>query len=364
MKPKSKIVVAMSGGVDSSVAACLLQEQGFEVVGFFMRMGFHEIDQCDTGGHHTGCCSAADAADARLVAGKLGVNFYALNFEREFDHIIDYFASEYTQGRTPNPCVLCNSQLKFGRLIDYANSIGADFIATGHYVQIGNRGNRKVLRRAVDRKKDQSYYLFGLNSQSLDRSLFPLGELTKDQVREHARRFGLPLSEKPESMEICFVPGRDYSRVVRERSPEAARTGPVVDPTGQVVGEHQGVFNFTIGQRRGLGIAFGVPFYVTGIDATTNTVTVGPREYLMRRGLMADQTNWFIDPPVETFLAKTQIRYQHAAVPAEVTPTDDGGVRVIFEERQSAVTPGQAVVLYDGDDCLGGAWIRRAIGDE
>ncbi len=359
MTSKGKVVVAMSGGVDSSVAACLLHEQGYEVVGFFMRTGVQHDRPEDPPDRHRGCCSATDAADARYVAGKLGINFYALNMQRDFDRIIDYFTEEYKSGRTPNPCVVCNHRLKFGKLVGYAKSIDADLIATGHYARIGRRNGRNVLRRAVDRGKDQSYVLFGLNRAVLNRVIFPLGELTKEQVREQARRFDLPVCDKPDSVEICFVPDRDYAGLIRARDPHAFAPGEVVDSAGKVVGVHQGIAHYTIGQRRGLGIAFGLPIYVTKLDAAANTVTVGPRQALLKRGLVADQVNWLIDPPTEPVRLTAQIRYQHKAAPATVELYEGGQVRVLFDEPQSAITPGQAVVLYDGEVCLGGGWIQR-----
>ncbi len=360
MKSKGKVVVAMSGGVDSSVAACLLHEQGYEVVGFFMRSGVTAQSPQEPDDRHRGCCSASDAADARLVAGKLGVHFYALNFQDEFDGLIDYFAREYKNGRTPNPCVVCNDRLKFGKILDYARSIDADMIATGHYARVARREGRAILRRAIDRHKDQSYVLFGLERTVLQRVMFPLGEMTKDEVRAEGRRWGLANCDKPDSVEICFVPDQDYARVVRERAPQAFATGAVVDQQGEVVGEHQGVANYTVGQRRGLGIAFGLPIYVTHLDAASNTVTVGPREALMHRGLAADQANWLIDPPRAALRVHAQIRYQHRAAPATVTSRNGGDFEVVFDEAQSAITPGQAVALYDGDDCLGGGWIQRS----
>lgn len=351
----------MSGGVDSSVAACLLHEQGYEVTGLFMRTGVHEPDDACVPDRHRGCCSAADAADARSVAGRLGVPFYALNFKDQFDRIIDYFAEEYRQGRTPNPCVMCNESLKFGRLADYGAAAGADFVATGHYARIACAGGTWRLRRGLDPAKDQSYVLFGITREMLPRTLFPIGDMTKADVREHARRFGLPVSEKPDSVDICFVPDRDYARVVRERRPEIFTEGPIVDAEGREVGRHGGYANFTIGQRRGLGVGgMGLPVYVTKIDPGTNTVTVGQRAALARDTLQAARVHWLIDRPTEAVRAAVQIRYAHQAAPAVVEPVGDDGVLVRFEEPQFAVTPGQAAVIYDGDVVMGGGWIEAA----
>ncbi len=370
-----KAVVAMSGGVDSSVAACLLVEQGYDVMGLFMRVGGRAADFSPRGDsttterprglkpaarQHQGCCSANDAADARFVAGMLGIPFYALNFEEEFDGIIDYFADEYARGRTPNPCVVCNDRLKFGKLMDYADAVGAEYVATGHYARISERNGRRTMLRGCDRQKDQSYVLFGLRRSILDRVLFPIGELTKPQVREIAARYELPNRDKPDSVEICFVPDRNYARVVRERRPDGFVDGDVVDESGRVVGRHQGIGKYTVGQRRGLGIAAGKPIYVTGLNVLNNRVTVGDDAALLRGSLVADRANLLVDGLGESFAAQVKIRYLHTAVPAIVHKLDGGKVRVVFDEPQRAVTPGQAVVFYDGDVVLGGAWIEYA----
>jgi tRNA-specific 2-thiouridylase len=378
---REKVVVAMSGGVDSSVAACLLVEQGYDVIGLFMRVGRGPVNDTardgvggvvDSGTRpaartHQGCCSAADAADARFVAGLLGIPFYALNFEEDFDGIIDYFADEYARGRTPNPCVVCNDKLKFGRLMDYADAVGAKYVATGHYARIDRTGEGPRLLRAVDRRKDQSYVLFGLRRGVLDRVLFPLGDLQKSEVRRIAARHGFPNHDKPDSVEICFAPDRDYARVVRDRRPKAFTAGDVVDNSGRVLGRHHGIANYTIGQRRGLGIAAGKPIYVTALDVLNNRVTVGSDQDLACPALLADRVNLLGYDLGESFRADVKIRYLHEAVPATVyaSPLDKGGlrgvcVRVVFDELQRAVTPGQAVVFYDGDFVLGGGWIAQA----
>ena len=383
-----KVVVAMSGGVDSSVAACLLHEQGYEVMGLFMRTGTKvpedtapEPAACSAADAatesdavaasesapqsaqvrpHQGCCSASDASDARFVAGMLGVPFYSLNFERDFDKLIDYFSDEYVRGRTPNPCIVCNDKLKFGKIVEYADAVGAEFIATGHYARLADRDGRRMLLRGVDHGKDQSYVLFGLDRSILDRLIFPIGDLPKSEVRALAKRFDLPNQNKPDSVEICFVPDNDYARVVRERRPEAFTEGDVVDGEGKVLGKHQGVANFTVGQRRGLGIAAGKPIYVTELDVLNNTVVMGEADALMHDALIADGANFFIESPTEPFRAQVKIRYLHPPSPAMVHPLEDGRVRVEFDETQRAITPGQAVVFYDGDVTLGGAWIERA----
>jgi tRNA-specific 2-thiouridylase len=284
----------------------------------------------------------------------LGIPFYPLNFEREFDSLIDYFTAEYARGRTPNPCVVCNDKLKFGRLIAYADAVGADFIATGHYARV----QASRLLRAVDRHKDQSYVLFGIERAILDRLVFPIGELTKPQVRAIAKRYDLPNREKPDSVEICFVPDRDYARVVRERRPEVFAEGDVVNRSGEVLGRHNGLANYTIGQRRGLGIAVGRPVYVTHLDVESNTVTLGDADDLLERELIADRVNYLVDAPTGAFRAEAKIRYLHSAAPAWVYPLPGCAARIAFDQPQRAVTPGQAVVLYDDDVVLGGGWIR------
>lgn len=377
----------MSGGVDSSVAAQLLVEQGYDVVGLFMRVGTQSADapappplpSGDSGGgastgatggllpvlqptatrSHQGCCSAADAADARFVSGMLGIPFYALNFQEDFDGIINYFADEYAKGRTPNPCVVCNDRLKFGRLFEYADAVDAQYVATGHYARVGTHRARPALRRAVDTNKDQTYVLFGLRRELLSRILFPIGHLTKPEVRSVAARMGFPNHDKPDSVEICFAPDRDYARVVRERRPDAFIGGEVVDATGSVIGRHEGLANYTVGQRRGLRIAAGKPIYVTQLDVLNNRVVTGDDQALLCDALIADRANILLDPGVEAFRAEVKIRYLHTAAGATVQRFPPDRVRVIFDEPQRAVTPGQAVVFYEGDTVLGGAWIER-----
>ncbi|MGB0715681.1 MAG: tRNA 2-thiouridine(34) synthase MnmA [Phycisphaerae bacterium] len=359
-----KVVVAMSGGVDSSVTACLLQEQGYEVMGLFMRTGVKQPEPkvtCDPTAEPTrerrGCCSASDAADARFVAGQLGVPFYALNFEKDFDTLIDYFADEYAAGRTPNPCVVCNDHLKFGKILQYADAVGARYIATGHYARTGERDGHRTLMRGVDRKKDQSYVLFGIGRDVLDRVMFPIGELEKPEVREIAGRLDLPNRNKPDSVEICFAPDNDYARVVRERRPDAFSPGKVVDTEGNELGTHDGVGHFTIGQRRGLGIATGKPIYVTELNASSKTVTVGTGPSLLSETLVASRVNYLCAVGEGSFRADVKIRYLHDPAPATVHRISESQVRVEFDDAQRAITPGQAVVFYDGETVLGGGWI-------
>ncbi|MFO0840342.1 MAG: tRNA 2-thiouridine(34) synthase MnmA [Phycisphaerae bacterium] len=382
MSRNGKVIVAMSGGVDSSVAALLLKEQGYDCIGVFLRVGAPPPETatsqpadaataCATGcvtEHGAapprrlrhGCCSASDAADARAVALRLGIPFYALNFEREFDGIIEYFVDEYVRARTPNPCVQCNIDLKFGRLLRYADAAGAEFIATGHYARIVRPGGVERLARGVNRAKDQSYVLFGIPRDQLARCLFPIGEIAdKAQVRRMAANLDLAVHDKPDSQEICFVPGGNYRELLARRRPESLRPGRLVTQDGRVIGEHEGVAAFTIGQRRGLGVALGAPAYVTRLDVLSNTVTLGPREALLSSGLIAGQVIWHADPPPidAEFAVHAQIRHQHAAAPARAQLLADGRLALRFQTPQKAVTPGQAVVLYDSDVIVGGGWI-------
>jgi tRNA-specific 2-thiouridylase len=355
----ARVVLAMSGGVDSSVAAYLLLEQGYDVIGLFMRTGAHGAE--DEGpAHKKGCCSALDAGDARRVADRLDIPFYALDFERDFDRIIDYFADEYLAGRTPNPCVVCNNWLKFGKLWSYGKQLEADYVATGHYAQIVSREGRPELHRGADAGKDQSYVLFGLRRSLLPHLLFPIGGYPKEEVRAIARAARLGVADKPDSVEICFVPDGDHGALIRRRRPELATAGHIVDTAGKVLAEHGGIENFTVGQRKGLGFAAGQRRYVLQIVPAENKVVVGDREELLAPGLRAARVNWLLgEAPAEPLWCLAKIRYRHQAVPATVTALPEGGARVAFAEPQSAVTPGQAVVFYDGTRVLGGGWIEE-----
>jgi len=362
-----KVLVAMSGGVDSSVAAAILKEAGHEVVGCFMRLGspdesLDQTDSCDPSKikiGHQGCCSINDAADARIVAAKLDIPLYVLNFKKDFGRIIDYFVDEYNAGRTPNPCVRCNDWLKFGKLMDYADSIDADYVATGHYARIDQSEDGPRLLRGCDISKDQSYVLFGSKLDRLKRMMLPIGTFQKSQIRDMARQMQLPVFDKPDSQEICFVPDNDYARLVKKRSPDQFSDGDIVDSNNQVVGHHSGHQHFTIGQRRGVGVALGYPIYVTDRDPKANTITIGQSEDLMSSSLTADQTNWLVDPPLSPGRCQVKIRYNSQPVPATVTAHDDQ-LQVTFDQPQSAVTPGQAVVCYDDQQVLGGGWINSA----
>jgi tRNA-specific 2-thiouridylase len=351
----------MSGGVDSSVAALLLKRQGHEVIGLFMRTGVHAHED-ETPSHKKGCCSAVDATDARRVADRLDMPFYALDFERDFARIMDYFTDEYLAGRTPNPCVVCNNWLKFGKLWAYGKQLGADYIATGHYAQIINHDGEPQMHRGADPDKDQSYVLFGLKRELLAKLLFPIGGMRKEEVRALARESGLGVAEKPDSVEICFVPGGDHAEFIRQRRPQLATAGHIVDTSGNVLADHDGYERFTIGQRKGLGFAAGARRYVLEIAPSRNEVVIGEREELLASGLRASRVNWLIDPPQDGPLhCHAKIRYRNVGSPAHVTAAEDGSATVRFTEPQSAVAPGQAVVFYNGDRVLGGGWIEKAL---
>ena len=354
-----RVVLAMSGGVDSSVAAHLLQDQGHEVIGLFMRTGAHGEGQERRA---KTCCSSTDAVDARAVADRLDIPFYALDFERDFVRIMDQFADEYVAGRTPNPCVMCNIWLKFGKLWAYGKQVGADFVATGHYARIAQGfDGRPRIARGLDPVKDQSYVLFGLRRELLPHVLLPVGGFTKAEIRSIARNLDLPVHDKPDSQEICFIPDDDYLSFVRGRRPGVDSSGAIVDEDGTHLGRHEGIEGFTIGQRRGLGIALGEPRYVVQIEPTSRTVTVGRRATLEKAGLEASKFHWQVEPPVGPTACLAQIRARHKAVPAIVEPLDDGRARVMFEQSQSAVTPGQVVAVYQDDWLLGGGWIDRGL---
>jgi tRNA-specific 2-thiouridylase len=362
-----RVVLAMSGGVDSSASAVLLKRQGYDVIGLFMRTGAHdgepEVPASGLPSHKKGCCSAIDAGDARRVADRLDIPFYALDFEREFGQIIDYFADEYVRGRTPNPCVVCNTWLKFGQLWAFARQLGADFIATGHYAQVrrGETGEFE-LHKSADPEKDQSYVLHGIKREVLPHLLFPVGSYTKPQIRAIAREAGLlGVADKPDSVEICFVPGGDHTEVVRKRRPEVAAAGVIAEKDGTVLGTHDGIDRFTVGQRKGLGVAAGRRRFVLEIVPQTNTVVVGDPEDLLAGGLVASRVNWLSDPPDGPRECTAKIRYRHAGATATVTALAGAGAEVRFAQPQSAVTPGQAVAFYAGTHVLGGGWIEKAV---
>jgi tRNA-specific 2-thiouridylase len=354
-----RVVLAMSGGVDSSVAALLLKQQGHEVIGLFMRTGVHEEHAGPA--HKKGCCSSLDAGDARRVADLLDIPFYALDFSGEFGRIMDYFADEYIAGRTPNPCVVCNNWLKFGKLWSYGKQLDADRIATGHYSRIEESQGAHEMHMALDPAKDQSYVLAGLRRSLLSKLLFPVGSFPKEQIRDLARAAGLPVFAKPDSQEICFVPDNDYAGFIAKHRPGLETAGDLVDTNGNVLGPHDGYQHFTIGQRKGLNYAAGERRFVLKILPATRQVVVGTRAECHARSLLADPFNWLIEPPTQPRDCQAKIRYRTTPVPAVVVPLPESqAVRVVFREPQLAITPGQAVVCYESTKVLGGGWIREA----
>jgi tRNA-uridine 2-sulfurtransferase len=355
---KGSVLVAMSGGVDSSVAACLLQDQGYDVVGSHMNLV--HLD-----GVEHGCCGPAARADAAEVARIAGFPFEIADLSDEFEAtVIGDFVAEHEAGRTPNPCARCNGEIKFGAFLRRADELGVEFVATGHYVRtMRDDSGAWHLRRSADPAKDQTYMLHMLGQRQLARSLFPIGEHPKAETRALAERFGLPVASKPDSQELCFAPSGDAGGFVRSIAPHLGRTGDVVDADGRHLGTHDGASRFTVGQRRGVGVALGVPTYVIDVDVAANRVVIGPQELLTRRGLNADRVSWVSgEPPAAgVFEAEVQIRYRGEAVPAAVDPSPDGGICVEFLSPQRAIAPGQSVVIYRGDELLGGGRIASAI---
>lgn len=350
-----KIVVAMSGGVDSSVAAALLAEEGHEVIGLSMQLYDQRGDQ-----PFGSCCSLDDLHDARRVAGALGFPHYIMNFERQFQaSVVSNFVAEYAAGRTPLPCAHCNSDLKFATLLERARGLGAAQVATGHYARVEQRADgRWLLKRSADPAKDQSYFLFSLTQEQLASARFPVGALTKPEVREQARRLGLTVADKPDSQEICFVPDGDYASFVAKQRPSVTQTGPVVDEQGHTLARHDGIHRFTVGQRKGLGVSGTSPLYVLKIEAESRTVTVGPRAALDRSNLSASGVNWVaIDAPSSWTPMRAQIRHRHTPAAGRVRAIAVGRAEFVFDEPQPAITPGQAVVFYEDDVVMGGGWI-------
>jgi tRNA-specific 2-thiouridylase len=339
-----KVVVAMSGGVDSSVAAALLKEQGYEVIGITMQLQ-----------------PLSQYADAQKVARMLGIPHYVVDFRDTFaQYVIADFCREYSLGRTPNPCIRCNQYIKFDALLRRAQELGADTVATGHYARIekDNGSGRYLLKKSTDRHRDQTYFLYIMTQEQLQHSLFPVGHLTKEEVRRIAEKLELPVTDKPGSQEICFIPDNNYARFLEEYTGTPARLGPIIDRQGNILGQHRGITSYTIGQRKGLGIASREPLYVVAINPEKNTITVGGKSEVYAAGLIASEPNWIsiekIDSPMNI---KAKIRYRHHEDKATVTPTSTGEVMVKFREPQMALTPGQAVVFYDGDIVVGGGLI-------
>jgi tRNA-uridine 2-sulfurtransferase len=362
------IAVAMSGGVDSSAVAGLLHRQGERIVGMTMQLWNQRRLPQLSDGHGTGrCCSLDDVYDARWVAQNLGIPYYVVNFENRFEEqVVKPFISEYLAGRTPIPCTLCNNFVKFDQFLDMAAGVGAERVATGHYARLGfnEATGRHEMRKGVDESKDQTYFLFGLTQEQLARTMFPLGGLMKPQVRELARELGLPVAEKPDSQEICFVPNGDYAAFINAYFEEqgiapATTRGDIVDTSGRVVGAHAGVHHFTVGQRRGLRVAASEPLYVIATEPSTQRVIIGRNDDLLRATMTVKDVNWVSSAPITApVAAQVKIRNKHSAAPATLSPTADPlAVDVRFIEPQRAVTPGQAAVFYDGDLVLGGGWI-------
>jgi len=359
MNPE-RVVVAMSGGVDSSVAAGLLKEQGFDVIGITMNLFPLAKEYC-LDKDLKSCCGWGAVEDASQVASKLGVPHSVLNLKDSFeDLVVSNFLEEYSRGRTPNPCIRCNQFIKFDVLLEKARKIGASFIATGHYAQIVQDppSGQFFLKKGMDKEKDQSYFLYTMTQDQLSHTLFPVGVFNKSEIRKKALKWGLPVAERPESQEICFIPDNNYADFLKKRKPEAFRPGPIVNREGRILGNHSGIIHFTVGQRRGLGIAAPHPLYVLEIITSKNEVVVGPDNCLYKKDLVTDQVNWIsLDKISSPIPAKARIRYKHKEAEALLVPLDSEKIRVEFEKPQRAITPGQAVVFYEGDVVLGGGTI-------
>ena len=353
-----RIVVAMSGGVDSSVAALLLHRQGYDVVGVTMKL--YSLQEADLPPYYQGCCTLDDVEDARRVCGLLGVPHYVLNVQREFQqHVIDYFCSEYSAGRTPHPCIACNDKIKFNFLMDRAAALDASHVATGHYARIKHGPNGYTLSKGVDASKDQSYVLFGMGQRELARTLMPVGDYPKDEIRRLARESGLVNADKPDSQDICFIPFGDYKAFLKENATQ--RPGDIVDMDGTVLGRHDGIEFFTVGQRRGLGLAAGDPRYVVRLEPDAGRVVVGPKSALYSDRMRVSNVNYVQGPPWETGLnVSVKIRYKSQEANAVLHPIGDEAL-VCFEEPQRAITPGQAAVFYQGDLLLGGGTIESGV---
>ncbi|MGA2171630.1 MAG: tRNA 2-thiouridine(34) synthase MnmA [Sedimentisphaerales bacterium] len=351
---QKRVLVAVSGGVDSAVAAALLLREGFDVTAVFLCLQMERAFESNA----RSCCTPQDAADARRIAAKLGVKFISLPASKDFEAIINNFIADYETGRTPNPCVRCNEKIKFGKLFELADSLGVQYVATGHYARIIDHKGQLAIAPALAPGKDQSYVLFSIPREKFDRILFPIGRLkNKQAVREIAKELGLEVHDKPDSQDICFVPDGDYVKLLEAHNSRALRPGNIIDQSGKIVGKHDGYGRFTIGQRRGTGVAAGQPVYVTDINPQTADVTIGTKKDLLVGGLTADCANWQVDVPA-SFDAKVKIRYNHRGATAKVLVTGKDTFEVRFDKPLEAVTPGQAAVVYSEECLLGGGWIK------
>jgi tRNA-specific 2-thiouridylase len=361
MGTRKRVIVGMSGGVDSSVTAGLLVGQGYDVVGITLNL-WPELEGAPEDSREDACCALGAVEDARRVADRLGIRYYVMNFRETFEErVIKDFVREYARGRTPNPCVRCNQFIKFDALLARAAQFDADYVATGHYARIERDADsgRWLLRKAADPSKDQSYVLYVMTQDRLEHALFPLGALSKSETRKLAEEWRLPVANKPESQDICFVPYKRYGEFLERHAPESLTAGPIVDTSGQQVGTHQGIALHTIGQRRGLGLATKEPRYVTGLDVVTNTVMVGTLDDLLKTDCVLEDVNWVkLAEPSEPVRTHVRIRYRAELVPATVYAEPGARARVVFDEPQRAVTPGQAVVFYDGEYVVGGGTIE------
>ncbi len=359
----TRAVIAMSGGVDSSVAAAIMSDEGWDTIGLGMQLW----DYSDAKESFDSCCSPFDVMDARAVASKLGIPYYLQNFQEEFqDEVVNVFIREYQSGRTPSPCILCNQRFKFDHLLRRAEELGAEKVATGHYARVEwlEKEGRYALYRGRDRDKDQSYFLFSLTQEQLAKALFPVGNLTKEEVRKRARQLGLKTADKPESQDICFVSGETYPEFIQRQTGEAFMPGDIVDTSGRVLGVHGGIPKYTVGQRRGLGIAAPKPYYVLQVDSPTNRVVVGHKEELGRMEFTTMDTNWIVRLPenAETtgVPATVQIRHRHDPCQARIYPLSENRARIKFDQIEQGIPPGQAAVFYENDEVLGGGWIEQS----
>lgn len=352
---KPRVVVGMSGGVDSTVAAVILKERGYEVIGMTLSLSTPA----------SRCCSEEDVSDARRMARKLGIPHYVIPMHRPFRrHVIDYFIAEYKNGRTPNPCAVCNPMIKFGELMDKAGEVGAGLLATGHYAVIfrDKESGRFYLKRGREHGKDQSYFLARLSQEALSRTLFPVGSFSKKKIRDLARKFDLDVAQKTESQDVCFIPDSGVARFLENQISRPLKPGPIKNKNGDVLGTHQGIAGYTIGQRKGLGISIGRPVYVTRIDTKSNTVFVGDEDELYHNACIVSDPNWIgMDVLTDSRESMVRIRYNHRPAPAILETEPDGRIMIHFQKAQKAITPGQLAVFYEGESVLGSAWIDTAM---